>query len=579
MSLFINDSCIGCTFCQNECPVQAISYDGDKYRIDPEHCIGCGTCSEVCLMDAVEDTEHPRSVPASHGPEKRSCDLCVVGGGAAGLIAAARYAEATGGKVIVLEKNRKPGGGGYFAVGLTPSNTAWEKDAGLPDTVEENVRRAMERTGGCLDEDLVRNLFRSLGGVFDWLCSWAPVEECFQLAPNPWGQLGVTTKSERYGSGRFITTHILPYLEKLGTEILTETEATALLRDPSGAVTGVLARDPGGEIEIRCAETLLCTGSLIRSERIRQLVPEFAGAKVKRYAHDMPGLTGDALTMAEQAGVSLDTDSIVMAFVGCMPVAFQQTAFQTGERADAIRVNLNGERWINEKADGKAMAEQLLHQPRAVSYTVLDRSILESSEPTLPPPPGAPAGPPGGFPYPGGVPDFAVQRGEKMPATAQAFRALAGELDHRTVLFGDTLEELAGEMGVDPAALAGTVARYNALCESGEDADFGKPAVFLRPLTDGPFIAIRNYLYLDGVFGGLDVNADMQVVSQGVPVPGLYAAGDITCGRYINDRLHKTEIVNDYSWAVAGGFMAANHMIEKSMQKESESDTRSERKI
>ena len=53
VSLFINDSCIGCTFCQNECPVQAISYDGDKYRIDPEHCIGCGTCSEVCLMDAV----------------------------------------------------------------------------------------------------------------------------------------------------------------------------------------------------------------------------------------------------------------------------------------------------------------------------------------------------------------------------------------------------------------------------------------------------------------------------------------------------------------------------------------------
>ena len=195
-----------------------------------------------------------------------------------------------------------------------------------------------------------------------------------------------------------------------------------------------MARDPGGVLEIRCPNTLLCTGSLIRSERIRKLVPEFAGANVKRYAHDMPGLTGDALIMAEKAGISLDTDSIVMAFVGCMPVAFQQTAFQTGERGDAIRINLNGERWVNEKADGKTMAERLLYQPQAVSYTVMNRTILESEEPTLPPPSGAPAGPPGGFPYPGGVPDFAVQRGEKMPATARAFRELARELGHRTVL-------------------------------------------------------------------------------------------------------------------------------------------------
>lgn len=560
MALYINDQCIGCTFCQNECPVEAISYDGDQYQIDPALCIRCGTCSEVCLMDAIEDTECPRRPEAPHEPVQKSCELCIVGGGAAGLIAAARYAELTGGKVIVLEKNRKPGGGGYFAVGLTPSNTQWEKDAGIPDTVDGQIHRAMERTGGKLDESLLRNLFTSLGGVFDWLCQWAPVDQCFTLAPNPFnGQLGVTTKDQTYGSGKFITTHILPYLEKLGVEVLTQTQGTELVLSPNGAVAGIHAKDPGGIVDISCSKCLLCTGSLIRSDRIRTLIPEYAGAKPKRYAHNMPGLTGDGLTMAEHAGIPINTDSIVLAFVGCMPVAFDQTAFQTGERGDGIRVNLNGQRWINEKSDGKAMAEQLLYQPQATSFTVLDSSVLESQEPTLPPPPGAPAGPAGGFPYPGGVPDFAVQRGQKRPNTREAFRELASRLGHQTILCGDTPEALAKEMGVNPTVFAETISRYNAMCRAGADTDFGKPAPFLRPLTEGPYFAIRNYLYLDGVFGGLNVNENMQVLSETGPVPGLYAAGDITCGRYVNDRLHKTEIINDYSWAVAGGFMAGTH--------------------
>ena len=53
----------------------------------------------------------------------------------------------------------------------------------------------------------------------------------------------------------------------------------------------------------------------------------------------------------------------------------------------------------------------------------------------------------------------------------------------------------------------------------------------------------------------------MQVLANGQVVQGLYAAGDITCGRYTNDLMHKTEVINDYSWAIAGGYMAARHII------------------
>ncbi len=53
MAYVINDSCIACGTCINECPVDAIS-EGDIYTIDPDACIDCGTCAGVCPTGAIE---------------------------------------------------------------------------------------------------------------------------------------------------------------------------------------------------------------------------------------------------------------------------------------------------------------------------------------------------------------------------------------------------------------------------------------------------------------------------------------------------------------------------------------------
>jgi ferredoxin len=49
----ITDECIGCGSCEPECAAQAISQDGDKYKINPSKCTDCGACVNVCPVNAV----------------------------------------------------------------------------------------------------------------------------------------------------------------------------------------------------------------------------------------------------------------------------------------------------------------------------------------------------------------------------------------------------------------------------------------------------------------------------------------------------------------------------------------------
>ena len=52
MAYVINDDCIACGSCVDECPIEAIS-EGDIYKIDPDTCTDCGTCADVCPSDAI----------------------------------------------------------------------------------------------------------------------------------------------------------------------------------------------------------------------------------------------------------------------------------------------------------------------------------------------------------------------------------------------------------------------------------------------------------------------------------------------------------------------------------------------
>ena len=52
MAYVINEDCIACGACIDECPVEAIS-EGDIYVIDPEICTDCGDCVDACPSEAI----------------------------------------------------------------------------------------------------------------------------------------------------------------------------------------------------------------------------------------------------------------------------------------------------------------------------------------------------------------------------------------------------------------------------------------------------------------------------------------------------------------------------------------------
>jgi 3-oxosteroid 1-dehydrogenase len=132
---------------------------------------------------------------------------------------------------------------------------------------------------------------------------------------------------------------------------------------------------------------------------------------------------------------------------------------------------------------------------------------------------------------------------------AQTSNPLPGRLpqewiDKGFVRKADTLEELGRQIGIDPAGLVKTVERFNANARMGLDPDFGrgqsayndclgdpgyKPNAALGPLDTAPFYATEIYPSDVGTCGGLLTNEYAQVLDiDDVPIPGLYATGNIT---------------------------------------------------
>jgi succinate dehydrogenase/fumarate reductase flavoprotein subunit len=144
----------------------------------------------------------------------------------------------------------------------------------------------------------------------------------------------------------------------------------------------------------------------------------------------------------------------------------------------------------------------------------------------------------------------------------------------------DSLAALARRLGIDPAVLDTTIARFNDSAVTGVDEDFGRgstpyqrlqgdatlggPNPTLGPIAKAPFYAVRLYPSDMGAATGLLTDVHARVMdANSVPIAGLYACGNdmhsITAGTYPGPGI-------TLGPALTFGYVAARHAVQRSKE-------------
>lgn len=238
---------------------------------------------------------------------------------------------------------------------------------------------------------------------------------------------------------------------------------------------------------------------------------------------------GDGITMATGVGASLtDMDQIQLLYLGNTKDG-QLTKYPPRDvngTDQIIFINKNGERFVNEGDRRDVICLGVLAQPDAMFY------MLESGD---------------GDKYKD------ITDPEWRSADGFTFQYL---VDNGYIVYDDTLEGLAGKLGMDAATLQKTVDTFNASVDSGTD-EFGR-TLFSTKLENGPWVATPRQACVHHTMGGVTIDTEAHVLDEsGNVISGLYAAGEVTGGIHGANRLGGNAVVD----TVVFGKLAADTLL------------------
>lgn len=448
-----------------------------------------------------------------------TCDVLVIGTGAAGGAAAMAAAEA-GAKVIAIEKLATIGGTSAMAGGgIAAPESSEQKKYGIEDTCEAYVDLWVEynhneyfRKDSGMDEDRIRFVVGQAAGLIDWL-----EENGFEFGRPMSFDLIEGVDRFHYASNGKPTDLLYAKNQELGVEYWMETKATALLTDENGNCIGATVEKDGQTFNIYAKGTVLATGGFGNNQEMMERFTPVDAAQVA-YFYGSAGQTGEGILMAEAIGAAVYEKGarLGMSYVVGDGTNAELTSLG-GPWSQAPIVDNTGVRFVNEYCHS-------LNYPSLI--------------------------------YRHAAPYYCIYGSDREDYAA----ILANNVDDPAVTSADTLEELADKLGFDKQAFLDCIAVYNAAKDTGVDAAFGARVDFMNFATVGPFYAVQIAPQYTGTIGGVVTDTSAQVLrADGTAIGGLYAAGEASNGAlYDLVYMSGSSFLNALSMGRIAGENAAN---------------------
>ena len=466
-------------------------------------------------------------------------DVVVVGAGGAGMTAAIT-AAGEGKSVVILESQSMVGGNSVRATGgMNAGKTVYqdENEFGESAGVEKTLKTAAEKyadnetitalaktvseqwaayqanpTGyfdsvelmeldtmiggkGINDPELVETLCANSADAIDWLDEHGITlhnVSSFGGASVKRIHRPVNAEGKTVSVGSYMIPLLQENCEKAGVKMMLDTTATEILTDANGAAAGIKATGSTGEtVTVNAKAVVLTTGGFgANLDMVVKYKPELKGFMTTNAA----GIQGQGIEMAEAIGAAtVDMDQIQI-----HPTVEANTAalITEGLRGDgAILINEEGQRFIDEVGTRDVVSAAEIAQTGSYSWLVVDQAMVDASS------------------------------------------VIQGYIKKGYTVTGETYEELGKAMGVDAAAFAETMDKWNGYVEAKNDPDFGRTS-FANPLNTAPYYAVKVTAGVHHTMGGLKINANTEVLNEkGEVIPGLFAAGEVTGGVHGANRL------------------------------------------
>ena len=480
-------------------------------------------------------------------------DILIVGAGNGGMFAAA-YAAANGLNFRVIEQNANVQDTRHW-YGAVDSAAA--KEAGEPATDKAKLLSEISRyASGKCDQRVVKTWINESAAMHDfmrsiledkygWVCDFTSGSEAAWPAENAEHNTDYLYPVQEHNymasereSGLARNELLLQYIQELGYDVDFKTSLAKLEKNSDGRITGIIAQSTEDDHFIRYNANkgvlLACGGFPGNPYMMEQLDP--LGTSVTTACSYSPADKGYGIRAAVWAGANLDKEAAPMLFdrgivapgvdAGYVDSnsAFGGKAFPGKIRQynpgtqPFLKVNRNGERFVNESCPYNDIVYAAAHQPGRVYAQICDANILEDAKRfhTI----GCSAQTRnGGEKYIQGKMDEAIEAGALFKC--------------------DTLDELADKMGFTGAAkdtFLATVERYNELYDKQNDEDFGKPAYRLSAIRTAPFYGCWLGASLLTTEQGIAINEKGQALdTNNQPMEGLYITGDMSGSFFANN--------------------------------------------